>query len=66
KSIKSVANYLKKANLLSPPYYRARAPPRCGNMAKWGLCKPDKYCKVMKTDNLMEYNEARSRVKMAC
>ncbi|MFX1485158.1 MAG: hypothetical protein ACFFCP_18415 [Promethearchaeota archaeon] len=65
KSIKSVANYLKKANLLSPPFYKARAPPRCGKMAEWGLCKPDQYCKVMKTDNLMEYNDARNRVKMA-
>ena len=65
KSISTVANFLKKANLVSPPFYKARSPPRCGKMAEWGLCKPDKYCKVMQTDNLMEYNEARNRVKMS-
>jgi len=65
KSIKNVANYLKKANLLSPPFYKARSPPRCGRMSEWGLCTPDNYCKAMKTDNLMEYNDARNRVKMS-
>lgn len=65
KSIKTVANFLKKANLLSPPFYRARAPPRCGNMSKWGLCKPDEYCRAMQGDNLMEYNKARESVKMS-
>ncbi|MDF1539803.1 MAG: hypothetical protein P1Q69_12960 [Candidatus Thorarchaeota archaeon] len=63
KSIKTVANFLKKANLVSPPFYKARAPPRCGNMSKWGHCKPDEYCRAMQTDNLLEYNKARERVK---
>ena len=64
KSIKSVANFLKKANLLSPPFYKARAPPGCGLMSKWELCEPDEYCKAMQTDNLLEYNKARNGVKM--
>ncbi|MFW9909783.1 MAG: hypothetical protein ACFFEF_14525 [Candidatus Thorarchaeota archaeon] len=64
KSIKTVANYLKKANLLSPPFYKARATPRCGNMKKWGYCSPDEYCKNMQTDNLLEYTKARQHTKM--
>jgi len=65
KSIKSVANFLKKANLVDLPFYKARAPPRCGTMSKWGLCTPDEYCRAMQTDNLMEYNKAREQVKIS-
>lgn len=64
KSIKIVANYLKRANLISPSFYKARAPPLCKNMEDWGNCQPDEYCKAMKSGKILEYNSVREQIKI--
>lgn len=63
KRIKHVANFLTKANLVNPPFYKVRSAPSCKAMKRWGLCNPDEYCKEMKTENTLEYRMARERVK---
>ena len=63
KRIKHVANFLTKANLITPPFYKVRSAPSCKAMRRWGLCNPDEYCKEMKTENTLEYRVARERIK---
>ena len=63
KSIKTVTTYLSKANLLAPPFYRARGSTSCNVMRRWGYCQPNEYCRAMETENTLEYNAARERVK---
>ena len=62
--IKIVANFLKKASLIDPPFYKARMPPRCPKMKEYGLCQPDEYCDAMETNRILEYNTAREHVKL--
>ncbi len=64
KSIKTVANFLKRANLVSPPYYLSRGVPLCRNMQDWDYCSPDEYCKQMRTGRLLAYNAVREQVKI--
>ncbi len=64
KSIKTVVNFLKRANLISPPFYKARAAPLCKNMQEWGYCTPDEYCRKMKTGRVLEYNSVREQIKI--
>lgn len=64
KSIKTVANFLKRANLVSPPFYKARAAPLCRNMQEWGYCTPDEFCERMTTGRVLEYNSVREQIKM--
>jgi hypothetical protein len=63
KRIKHVANFLTKANIINPPFYKVRSAPSCKAMRRWGLCNPDEYCKWMKTQSTLEYRIARERVK---
>ena len=63
KSIKTVANYLSKVNLINPPFYRARGSTSCNLMRRWGYCQPNEYCRAMESENTLEYNNARERVK---
>jgi hypothetical protein len=64
KSIKTVANFMKRANIVSPPFYKARAAPSCKNMQDWGFCSPDEFCQAMRTGKLLEYNSVREQIKM--
>jgi hypothetical protein len=63
KSIKTVANYLTKTNLIDAPFYRARGSTSCNTMRRWGYCHPNEYCRAMETENTLAYNAARERVK---
>lgn len=63
KSIKTVTIYLSKANLLTPPFYKARGSTSCNVMRRWGYCQPNEYCRAMETENTLEYTAARERVK---
>ncbi|MHA2025596.1 MAG: hypothetical protein ACW98U_06805 [Candidatus Thorarchaeota archaeon] len=63
KSIKTVAIYLSKANLIDAPFYRARGSTSCNMMRRWGYCNPNEYCNAMETENTLEYISARERVK---
>ena len=63
KSIKTVATYLSKVNLIHAPFYRARGSTSCNMMRRWGYCQPNEYCHAMETENTLEYNAARERVK---
>lgn len=63
KSIKTVANYLTKTNLIESPFYRARGSTSCNLMRRWGYCQPNEYCRAMESENTLEYNAARERVK---
>jgi hypothetical protein len=65
RSIKTVANYLAHTSVISPPYFRSRFPPSCKMMQNWGYCTPNEYCGAMKTGKIIEYNDARNRVKMS-
>ncbi|MHA1964177.1 MAG: hypothetical protein ACXACG_05700 [Candidatus Thorarchaeota archaeon] len=62
-NIKTVANYLFRANLINPPFYKTRGWTSCNVMRRWGWCQPNKYCRTMASENIMEYNAARERVK---
>jgi hypothetical protein len=63
KSIKTVAIYLTKTNLIDAPFYRAIGSTSCNMMRRWGYCNPNEYCNAMETDNTLEYSSARERVK---
>lgn len=63
KSIKTVAIYLSKANLIDAPFYKARGSTSCNVMRRWGYCQPNEYCRAMETENTLEYIAARERVK---
>ena len=63
KSIKTVAIYLSKGNLIDAPFYRARGSTSCNVMRRWGYCNPNEYCRAMETENTLEYVTARERVK---
>ena len=63
KSIKTVAIYLSKANLIDAPFYKARGSTSCNVMRRWGYCQPNEYCRAMETENTLEYISARERVK---
>jgi hypothetical protein len=63
KSIKTVAIYMFKANLIDAPFYKARGSTSCNVMRRWGYCQPNEYCKAMETENTLEYMAARERVK---
>ncbi|MHA2177388.1 MAG: hypothetical protein ACXABH_02920 [Candidatus Thorarchaeota archaeon] len=65
KSIKTVAIYLTKTNLIHPPFYRAIGSTSCNMMRRWGYCNPNEYCNAMETDNTLEYTAARELVKQA-
>ncbi len=65
KSIKTVANYLVRANLIAPPFYKIQNAPSCKIMRRWGYCDPDEYCKAMETETTLAYNAARERVKLS-
>lgn len=64
KSIKTVTNFLTKASLIDPPFYKARSAPSCKVMRRWGYCTEDEYCREMETGSTLEYIRARERVKM--
>ena len=63
KSIKTVATYLSKTNLIDAPFYRAIGSTSCNRMRGWDYCNPNEYCNAMETGNTLEYNAARERVK---
>lgn len=63
KSIKTVAIYLSKTNLIDAPFYKARGSTSCNIMRRWGYCHPNEYCRAMESDNTLEYTSARERVK---
>lgn len=63
KSIKTVANYLSKTNLIDARFYRARGSTSCNVMRRWGYCQPNEYCRAMERENTLEYIPARERVK---
>ena len=63
KSIKTVAIYLSKANLIDAPFYRARGTTSCNVMRRWGYCQPNEYCRAMERENTLDYIPARERVK---
>lgn len=63
KSIKTVATYLAKVNLIDAPFYRARGSTSCNVMRRWGYCNPNEYCRAMERENTLEYIPARERVK---
>jgi hypothetical protein len=63
KRIKHVTNFLAKANLINPPFYKVRSAPSCKAMRRWGLCNENEYCKQMKTGSTLEYSSAREGVK---
>ncbi|MHA2353316.1 MAG: hypothetical protein ACXAC0_05350 [Candidatus Thorarchaeota archaeon] len=63
KSIKTVATYLSKANLIDAPFYRARGSTSCNLMRRWNYCQPNEYCRAMERENTLEYIAARERVK---
>jgi len=65
KSIKNVAKFLVKANLIDAPFYKAISAPSCKAMRNWGYCNPDRYCRAMNTGTTLEYNSVRQRVKMS-
>ncbi len=65
KSIRTVANYLVQANLISPPFYKSRGILSCNLMRRWGYCTPNEYCRAMKTNRVLEYGPARERVKLS-
>ncbi|MFQ5831203.1 MAG: hypothetical protein ACE5H4_00675 [Candidatus Thorarchaeota archaeon] len=62
-SIKIVADFLVKANLIEPPFYKARSAPSCKALQRWGHCHPDEYCQAMERANTLAYSGARNRVK---
>jgi len=62
-SIKTVADYLVKANLIEAPFYRVRSAPSCKSLRRWGYCDPDEYCKAMERENTIEYVSARDRIR---
>jgi hypothetical protein len=63
KSIKTVATYLSKANLIDAPFYKAYGSTLCKVMRRWGYCQPNEYCRVMENENILEYSAARERLK---
>ena len=63
KRITHVANFLTKASLINPPFYKVRSAPSCKAMKRWGLCNPDEYCREMRTENTLEYRVVREQVK---
>jgi hypothetical protein len=63
KSIKTVAIYLTKTNLIDAPFYRAIGSTSCNLMRRWNYCNPNEYCRAMETENTLEYTAARERVK---
>ncbi|MFW9808711.1 MAG: hypothetical protein ACFFE6_04930 [Candidatus Thorarchaeota archaeon] len=65
RSIKTVAIYLTKANLIDAAYYKAKGSTSCNTMRRWGYCHPNEYCRAMETGNTLEYTAARERVKRA-
>ena len=65
KSIKTVAIYLTKTNLIIAPFYRAIGSTSCNMMRRWGYCNPNEYCNAMETENTLEYISARERVKQS-
>ncbi|UCE11356.1 MAG: hypothetical protein JSW61_05330 [Candidatus Thorarchaeota archaeon] len=65
KSIKNVADYLVKANLIHPPFYKIRRAPGCRAMRRWGYCSEDEYCRAMEKDYTLEYIKAREKVKQS-
>ena len=65
KSIRTVTNYLVQANLISPPFYKARGILSCNLMRRWGYCTPNEYCRAMKTNRVLEYGSAREHVKLS-
>lgn len=62
-AIKIVADFLKVANLIDPPFYKVHSAPRCRTLKGWGYCNPDEYCEAMDRANTLEYSAARERVK---
>ncbi|RDE12591.1 MAG: hypothetical protein C4K47_07590 [Candidatus Thorarchaeota archaeon] len=64
-SLKTVANFLTSAYLIDAPFYKHRKASSCKTMAQWGYCRPDEYCRGIKSGNPLEYISARERVKLA-
>ncbi len=62
-SIKIVADYLVTANLIEPPFYKARHAPSCRALRRWGFCTPDDYCREMERENTFAYTAARERIR---
>jgi hypothetical protein len=65
KSVKTVAIYLSKTNLINAPFYKARGSTSCNVMRRWGYCQPNEYCRAMEKENTLEYILARERVKQS-
>jgi len=63
KSIKTVATYLSKTNLIAAPFYKSLGSTSCNMMRRWGYCNPNEYCRAMEKENTLEYMPARERVK---
>jgi hypothetical protein len=64
-NIRHAADFLARAGVITPPFYRAKMAPRCGGMRRWGYCRPDQYCEAMETANTLEYTAAREHVKIS-
>jgi hypothetical protein len=64
-SLKTVANFLTSAYLIDAPFYRRRKASSCKAMAQWGYCRPDEYCREMRSGNPLEYISAREKVKLS-
>ncbi len=62
-NIRTVVNFLVAANLLTPPFYSVRSAPSCKSLRQWGYCNPNRYCRAMTTDNTLEYQKAKLKVK---
>jgi len=64
-AIKIVADFLVVANLIDPPFYKARSAPWCRTLREWGYCTPDEYCEAMERENTLEYSAIRERIKQS-
>jgi len=65
RSIKTVAIYLSKTNLIDAPFYKARGSTSCNILRRWGYCQPNEYCRAMESDNTLEDTVARERGKQS-
>ena len=60
RSIKTVANFLNRINVLDAPFYESRVVPQCETMEEFGYCNPDVICERMSRTNPLEYQSVRT------
>ena len=65
RNIRTVADYLTLAGLITLPFYTVNHALSCKVMHDSGLCQPNHYCREKHTDNVLEYTSARERVKLS-